>query len=136
MQDTSTVSADPTPSPLARAATNCWAGKTTRTARSILGARLYSSWTSGKWCASGKSVLSASVVDSGQQTYWFGWKGTGKAGGGSKVVKNTGRAWTQYKFQFQLASPYPTQYTQPCTRVLGKYTGKYSGDYTCGVLWP
>lgn len=134
VQDTTTVAADPDASSLARAASKCWTGKTTRTARSILGIQLYSSWTSAKWCAKGKTVTSASLVDSGQQTFFLGWKGTGKAGGGSKVVSNTGRTWTQYKFQFQLASPVPTQYTQPCTRVGGKYTGGYTSDYTCGVL--
>lgn len=114
-------------------ATGCWTATSTYTGRNLLGADLYKSWTTGRWCSSGTSVYSPSVAGSGQQTFWIGWSTQGLAQKQAGVVSNQARMFAQYKFQYQLGTPYPTQYTQPCTRVIGYASGGVGRDLVCSI---
>jgi hypothetical protein len=111
----------------------CYTATSSRTAKGIAGNDLYRSWHVGKWCRSATTVISASRVEQGWQTYWLGWSGKGLIGGAAGVVSNQGRSYSQHSFQYQLGSPYPTQYTQPCTRIRGTATPGYYADFVCGL---
>jgi hypothetical protein len=111
----------------------CYTATSSRTAKGIAGNDLYRSWHVGKWCRSATTVTSASRVEQGWQTYWLGWSGNGLIGGAAGVVSNQGRSYSQHSFQFQLGSPYPTQYSQPCTRIRGTATPGYYADFVCGL---
>lgn len=115
------------------AAALCYTATSSRTAKGTLGNNLYRSWHVGRWCRSGTTVTSASRVEQGWQTYWLGWSGKGLIGGSSAVVSNQGRSYSQHSFQFQLGTPAPTQFTQPCTRIRGTATPGFFADYVCGL---
>jgi hypothetical protein len=118
---------------VAAAATSCYTATSSRTAKGIAGNALYKSWHVGRWCKSGSTVTSASRAEQGWQTYWLGWSGQGLVGGSAKVISNQGRSYSQHAFQFQLGTPWPTQYTQPCTRIRGTATPGHYADYVCGL---
>lgn len=111
----------------------CYTSRAQRTAKSVVGINLYMSYTVGGWCRSGSKVVSASLKDSGSQTYYLGWSSNGKIGSGSGVVSGQGRSYAQYKFTFHLGTPVPTQYPTPCVRVKGLGNASAQSDYTCGI---
>lgn len=117
----------------ARPVIRCYTSRAQRTAKSLVGINLYMSYTVGGWCNSGNRVISASLKESGSQTYYLGWSSKGKIGGGSGIVSGQGRAYAQYKFVFQLGTPVPTQYPTPCVRVKGLRNASVQHDYTCGI---
>lgn len=111
----------------------CYTATSSRTAKGALGNDLYKSWHVGRWCRSATTVTSASRAEQGWQTFWLGWSGKGLIGGSAGVVSNQGRSYSQHAFQYQLGTPSPTQYTQPCTRIRGTATPGYFADYVCGL---
>ncbi len=115
------------------AAAACYTATSTRVATGIAGNVLYKSWHVGRWCTSGSTVTSASRAEQGWQTYWLGWSGKGLIGGSAAVISNQGRSYSQHSFVFQLGTPSPTQYTQPCTRIRGTATPGYYADFVCGL---
>jgi len=132
------ASSDPSVASLAAATGSastalCYTAKSSRTAKGALGNDLYKSWHVGRWCRSADTVTSASRAEQGWQTFWLGWSGKGLIGGASGVVSNQGRSYSQHSFQYQLGTPSPTQYTQPCTRIRGTATPGYYADYVCGL---
>ncbi|MGW9167919.1 hypothetical protein [Agromyces sp. NPDC055658] len=115
------------------AANYCYSVTQTYVGRSAVGIDLYKSWTRGRWCTGATTVTGAAIEEQGGQTFFLGWKFNGKINGGSGVVSGRGVAWSQHSFQYQLGTPIPTQYTQPCTRVRGNFTGTYYRDYVCSL---
>ena len=115
------------------AVTSCYTATSTRVATGIAGNVLYKSWHVGSWCKSGSTVTSASRAEQGWQTFWLGWSGRGLIGGSAAVISNQGRSYSQHSFVFQLGTPSPTQYTQPCTRIRGTATPGYYADFVCGL---
>lgn len=117
----------------AAAAIQCKQARGERVAKSAAGNNLYMSYHVGAWCYSYTppvgliTVTSATWVDGGGQTYWFGWENLGRINQGAAVVSNQGRSYSQQSFKNSLIA----QSVQPCVRVKG--TTSAAIDYTCGV---
>jgi hypothetical protein len=114
-------------------AVGCWVATTYYTGTNVLGNTLYQSWNTGRWCSSGASISVVSVAGQGAQTYWPGWSTSGLVQSQQGIVSNQGRSFSQHSFQFQLGTPWPTQFTQPCTRVKGTTAGTNPGDNVCSL---
>jgi len=116
-----------------KAAIVCKTKKHSRTAYSLANIALYMSYHTGGYCTNGSTVVSASWVDGGGQTYWAGWSNLGLINKGAGMVAGQGRSFSQQSFQFQLGTPWPTQYTQPCLRVRGISNLVVAVDSVCGL---
>lgn len=114
-------------------AVGCWVASTYYYGTNVLGVTLYQSWHTGRWCSSGSSITSSTTAGQGYQTFWPGWSGTGLIQSQASIVSNQGRSFSQHAFQYQLGTPWPTQYTQPCTRVKGTTGGSNLGDNVCSL---
>lgn len=115
------------------AAYTCYRGSYEYIGWSAAGIKLYRSWHVGRWCTNATTVSSAAIAESGYNIYFLGWNSAGRINGGAGVVSAIGRSWTQYKFTYQLGTPWPTQTTTPCNRVGGLFYGTYYVGHTCSI---
>lgn len=113
-------------------AVGCWVGTGYRYGKNLWGAHLWRVQLNGGYCSSGSYISRAWEDSSFAETYWIGWSHHGRTGGGSGIVSNQGRSWTQHKFVYG-AGGWNVQEQLPCLRVLGYTNGSYGVDQGCGI---
>ncbi len=113
-------------------ASGCWSQRWTWAPRAAAGNTLYTYYHVGHWCASGSSVTSARIADSGGETSTPGWSYEGVTGSGKGVVSNEGRSYTRHKFVLRVGG-IKLQSPTPCARVKGRASGPSSADSVCGI---
>jgi hypothetical protein len=113
-------------------ATGCWTLRVNGSSKAAAGNTLYTYFHVGRWCASGSTVTSANIQDRGGETSTPGWRMDGPINGGSGVVSNQGRSYSQMRFILG-AGPWDVQSPTPCLRVNGLTNGTGTTSGTCGI---
>lgn len=113
-------------------ATGCWTVRANGSAKAAAGNTLYTFYHVGYWCASGNTVTSAKVQDRGGETSTPGWRWAGAIAGGSGVVNNQGRSYSQVSFILR-AGFWDVQNPTPCLRINGSSNATATASTTCGI---
>lgn len=114
-------------------ANGCWLHKASATEYSLAGIKLYSYYTTLRWCASGSRVTSASVYEADGQSHAVGWRYEGVKARNAGIVGEYGRAYARHRFVLGIG-PVDAQTTDNCMRAWGHYDGVYTWrDKVCGV---
>lgn len=76
------------PLPKADASSGCWQASYTARFKNVFGATLGTATTTGRWCVSGSTVTSATLLHTWGETSTPGWSYEGVTATGAEVVTN------------------------------------------------
>ncbi|WIM97027.1 hypothetical protein ACTOB_000517 [Actinoplanes oblitus] len=118
----------------AKAKKGCWTTKARLGNKAKGGNTLFTYWVVLKWCADGKKITKASIVEADGETSTPGWRYDGVKNKGARVVNTVwARGFAKHKFILGLAG-WDVQNVDACVRTFGMNDGSQGvPDKVCSL---